>query len=112
MIKGDCMSSTQKKWLIERLSIVSLTISLFGAQCVYAQVRASEEADPARWSQEDTTIEQQYVTARKELAAAYQISLTDCAKLTAIDRQLCVNDAKRDYEQELSLLGFRLGLTK
>ena len=106
------MRSLQKKWLIEGLLLLSLTAALPGIPSVQAQPKSPSDDDPARWSQEDTTIEQQYVTARKELAAAYQISLTECSKLVATDKQLCLNDAKREYEQELSLLAFRLGPTK
>jgi len=95
--------STASGWLL------LVAVGLCCSDRTYSQVKSPEQADPARWTQEDVTTEQQYVTARKELAAAYQISLTECAPLVAIDKQLCLNDAKRAYEQELSLLGFRLG---
>lgn len=65
--------------------------------------------EPARWTQEDMTIEQQYATARKELAAAYQIALTECNAFTGQVRLECIAQAKSDFERELSLLGFRLG---
>ena len=77
--------------------------------CASAPLTVADEGDPARWTQEDTTVAQQYATARKELAAAYQISLVECARLESVEKQPCLEQAKREYEQELSLLGFRLG---
>ena len=55
MTKGDDMRSLQKKWLIEGLLLLSLTVALPGIPGVQAQPKPTNDDDPARWSQEDTT---------------------------------------------------------
>lgn len=80
------------------------------AHVSHAQNSSSSNDDPARWTQEDVTLQEQYATSRKELAAAYKMAVDACNSSVASDKKAqCLADAKSDYEQELSLLGFRLG---
>jgi hypothetical protein len=64
--------STASGWLL------LVAVGLCCSDRTYSQVKSPEQADPARWTQEDVTTEQQYVTARKELAAAYHAHHFNC----------------------------------
>ncbi len=69
-------------------------------------------ADPARWTQEDITPEQQYETARKESVAAQQIALAFCKTLPVADQAICLAQARVEYAKEMADIKVRFGITR
>lgn len=69
-------------------------------------------ADPARWTQEDVTLEQKYETARKESVAARQIALDFCKTLASADQALCLAQTRLEYEKEMTDIKVKFGITR
>jgi len=118
------MAKPYKKSLIAEVSGLSFFLGLSLAVDSHAQGAIplpppppiiwpdERPADPARWTQEDITPEQQYDTARKESVAAYQIAKDYCQTLSKTDQSLCLAQARLEYEQEMSQIKARFGVTR
>lgn len=66
--------------------------------------------EPARWTQEDTTPEQQYATARKEALAANQMALDECQTKSGDDKIKCEAQAKLDLVLDLARIREKFGI--
>ncbi len=69
-----------------------------------ARQQAAEIArgDPARWHQEDATLDARLRTIRKETAAALQENLGVCRSSPAAERAACVKQARATYQLEMA----------
>lgn len=63
--------------------------------------------EPARWTQEDITRQQQYSTATKESIAAQQESIKNCQFLDPTQRPACIALARTTYNEEMALIRAR-----
>ena len=63
--------------------------------------------EPARWTQEDVSPEQKYLTATKESIAAQQESIKNCEMLDPAQRPACVVLARKTYQEEMALIRTR-----
>lgn len=61
--------------------------------------------DPARWHQEDATMQARMRTLRKEIAAGLQENLGACRSQPAAERSACTREARSIYQQEMANLG-------
>lgn len=61
--------------------------------------------DPARWHQEDVTMQARMRTLRKEIAAGLQENLGACRSQPAAERSACTREARSIYQQEMANLG-------
>ncbi|WP_332877589.1 hypothetical protein [Massilia sp. S19_KUP03_FR1] len=59
-------------------------------------------ADPARWTQDDTTRASRLAILRKEIGAAQAEALSACAKQVPAARGACVAAAKARYQQDMA----------
>ena len=70
---------------------------------VVAQQKAEiRHGDPARWFQEDRTLQARLKTLHKEIAAGLQEAKGACRTLPAADRSACLNEAKLAYEHDMA----------
>jgi hypothetical protein len=69
-----------------------------------ASQQAAEIArgDPARWHQEDATVDARLRTIRKEIGAALQENLGVCRAGPAPERAACNKEARATYQQEMA----------
>jgi hypothetical protein len=58
--------------------------------------------DPARWFQEDATVEARMRTLRKEIAAGLQENLGACKSMPQAERRACMQEARAIYTQEMA----------
>ena len=65
--------------------------------------------EPARWTQEDVTPEQKYLTATKESIAAQHESIKNCEILDPPQQNACIALARKTYGEEMSLIRARFG---
>lgn len=63
--------------------------------------------EPARWTQEDVTLEQKYSTATKESIAAQHESIKNCEILDPAQRTACVALARKTYSEEMAMIRSR-----
>jgi hypothetical protein len=61
-------------------------------------------SEPTRWTQEDVTPEQKYLTATKESIAAQHESIKNCEILDPAQRPVCVALARKTYQEEMTLI--------
>lgn len=61
--------------------------------------------DPARWHQEDASMQARMRTLRKEIAAGLQENLGACRSQPAAERSACMREARAIYQQEMAGLG-------
>lgn len=93
-----------KQYLAPTLTVflvVSANISSLSAQQVtstYLQI------EPARWTQEDVTVQQKYSTAFKEATNAQQQSIDECKALNAAPRNECIANARMAYNQDMAAI--------
>jgi hypothetical protein len=85
---------------------ISLWPSLLLASGVLVGVAGNTQSlgqppDPARWTQEDTTPEARFKTAKKEAGAALQEALVECRKLALAEQGDCMAQARGLYQTEL-----------
>lgn len=83
------------------LLVVTTNISTLSAQQVtstYLQI------EPARWTQEDVTVQQQYSTAYKEATNAQQQSIDECKALATSQRNDCIANARLAYNQDMAAI--------
>lgn len=66
--------------------------------------------EPDRWTQEDATPEQRYVTARKEALAANQIALDECKTMGGDAKTKCEAQAKLDLVLDLARIREKFGI--
>lgn len=66
--------------------------------------------DPARWHQEDATMQARMRTLRKEIAAGLQENLGACRSQPAAERSACMREARSIYQQEMANLGRTAGM--
>ncbi len=60
--------------------------------------------EPARWTQQDITIQQKYSTAFKEATNAQQQSIDECKALIPLQRNSCIADARMAYKQDMAAI--------
>lgn len=63
--------------------------------------------EPARWTQEDVTEQQKYITATKESIAAQQESIKNCQILDPTQRPACIALARSTYSEEMAAIRAR-----
>lgn len=91
--------------------------SLFAASVLLASVASVSNAqtvqttilmeEPARWTQEDVTEQQKYITATKESIAAQQESIKNCQILDPTQRPACIALARSTYSEEMAAIRAR-----
>jgi hypothetical protein len=59
-------------------------------------------ASEARQVIEDTTPQQKYNTAKREVQAAYQEALNDCKKMRGSEKTVCTKEAKESRQNDLT----------
>lgn len=87
-----------------------LTIAIHGiagAQSTPPAVAQHQQAeiasgDPARWQQEDGSLQAQIATKRKEIGAALHEALNDCKQQPAAERSTCVKAARATHQRDLA----------
>ena len=84
--------------------LMSSISSLSSAQTVQTTVLMTE---PARWTQDDVTPEQKYLTATKESIAAQQESIQNCEMLELGQRLACIALARKTYQEEMAFIRTR-----
>jgi len=62
------------------------------------------QVEPARWTQEDVTLQQQYSTAYKEATNAQQQFLDECKTLPTNQRNDCIASVRLTYNQEMAAI--------
>jgi len=60
--------------------------------------------EPARWTQEDVTVQQKYSTAFKEATNAQQQSIDECKALNTTQRNECIANARMAYNQDMAAI--------
>ena len=93
------------------------TCSLFAAVLLLASATSASIAqtvqttilmeEPARWTQEDVTEQQKYITATKESIAAQQESIKNCQILDPTQRPACIALARSTYNEEMAAIRAR-----
>ena len=84
---------------------VLLIASIYTGTVSAQQVTSSYiQNEPARWTQEDVTIQQQYSTALKEATNAQQQSIDECRKLNMSQISDCVANARLAYNQDMAAI--------
>lgn len=69
---------------------------------VPAFAQDAPDADPARWTKEDTTPQARYQALKKEAGAAYRENTSQCKSLPVAERKSCVSEAKRIMQDDLA----------
>lgn len=70
---------------------------------VAAQQKAEvRRGDPARWYQEDKTLQAHLRTLQKEIKAGLQESRGACRTLPAADQKQCLNEAQMAYQHDMA----------
>jgi len=66
------------------------------------QAREIAQGDPARWYREDATRQAQLRTLHKEIGAALQEAKNACKKVTAAERNACLQEARTSYQRDMA----------
>lgn len=67
-----------------------------------AQTATPQAGDPQRWYQEDSTVQAQLRTLRKEIAAALAEAKKACRSEPSATRATCLKDAQDTYRQDMA----------
>lgn len=67
------------------------------------------DSDPARWSEEDITLEQKFKTGRAEAVAAHQEAQNACKSMPLEDQRICMAQARVVFESEMDAVRQRFG---
>lgn len=98
-MKNRFDTSFARAWLAAALLAVSAAA---WAQTPSPQAGTAQAADPARWYQEDLTVEAQLRTLRKEISAALQQARTECRQRPAAERPDCLKTAQATYRADMA----------
>ena len=91
-------------------NLVSIFFVLFVTSANVSTVSAQQptssymQVEPARWTQEDVTLQQQYSTAFKEATNAQQQSIEECKTLLPNQRSVCITNVHLSYKEEMAAI--------
>jgi hypothetical protein len=89
---------------MQNLTKSFLLTSLLAAGVLITQSSRAEEsfqADPPRWTIEDTTPQARYQTSMKEAEAAFREAQAECRRMSGAERNACMRDAREHHQADL-----------